>query len=129
MGLDSLRETPGREDAMVEGEGGGVYTGNWAEDEGIGGGMDGTGTSVFDPVLAELLYRWFSPEGGTVVDPFAGGPARAVVASVTGREYHGIDINPERYSTTGAPGSPSRATSRVALAPKRFPRTWTTPRT
>ena len=98
MGLDNLRETPGREDAMVEGEGG-VYTGDWGGGEdsgGVGGGMEGTGTSVFDPVLAELLYRWFAPEGGTVIDPFAGGPARAVVAAVTGREYHGIDLNPEQ---------------------------------
>ncbi|AGM11786.1 hypothetical protein M201_gp11 [Haloarcula californiae tailed virus 2] len=95
MGLDNLRETPGREDAMVEGEGG-VYTGDWGGGEdsgGVGGGMDGTGTSVFDPVLAELLYRWFAPSEGTVLDPFAGGPARAVVSAVTGRAYHGIDLN------------------------------------
>lgn len=32
-----------------------------------------TGTSEFDPVLCELLIRWFCPVGGKVVDPFAGG--------------------------------------------------------
>lgn len=31
------------------------------------------GISVFNPVLAELLYRWFCPHGGLILDPFAGG--------------------------------------------------------
>lgn len=52
-----------------------------------------TGTSVFDPVLCELAYRWFSPRGGVVVDPFAGGSVRGIVASLLGRKYHGIDLN------------------------------------
>ena len=30
-----------------------------------------TGTSIFDPVLCELAYRWFSAKGGVVLDPFA----------------------------------------------------------
>lgn len=122
MGLDTLTSTPARENAMVDGEGGGVYTGNWAEDEGIGGGVEGTGTSVFDPVLAELLYRWFAPEGGSVLDPFAGGPARAVVASVTGREYHGIDINPEQVehnrNTWSSIGPQVQATAGPAELPE-----------
>ena len=29
------------------------------------------GGSIFDPVLCELVYRWFSPLGGTVLDPSA----------------------------------------------------------
>lgn len=52
--------------------------------------------SEFDPYLAELMYRWFSREGDIVVDPFAGGCVRGVVASVLGREYHGIDLNREQ---------------------------------
>src|SRR6185503_17594097 len=27
----------------------------------------GAGTSIFDPVLCELAYRWFCPPGGTVL--------------------------------------------------------------
>lgn len=56
---------------------------------------DGTqsGTSVFDPVLCEVAYRWFSPEGGTILDPFAGGSVRGIVASLLGREYIGIDLS------------------------------------
>ena len=49
--------------------------------------------SEFDPYLAELMYRWFSREGDTILDPFAGGCVRGVVASVLGRKYNGIDLN------------------------------------
>lgn len=44
-------------------------------------------TSIFDPVLCEIAYRWFCPEGGLVLDPFAGGSVRGVVASKLGRQY------------------------------------------
>lgn len=37
-------------------------------------------TSIFDPVLCELAYRWFCPQGGAIIDPFAGGSVRGVVA-------------------------------------------------
>lgn len=53
----------------------------------------GSGTSVFDPVLAELAYRWFSPPGGVILDPFAGGSVRGIVAGKLGREYVGIDLS------------------------------------
>lgn len=56
----------------------------------------GTGTSVFDPVLAELLVRWFSPRGGLVLDPFAGGSVRGVVSVRCGRSYLGVDLRPEQ---------------------------------
>lgn len=52
-----------------------------------------TGTSVFDPVLCEVVYNWFSPKEGLVFDPFAGGPARGVIAEMTGRKYIGIDLS------------------------------------
>ena len=52
--------------------------------------------SEFDPYLAELMYRWFSNEGDTILDPFAGGCVRGVVASVLGRQYEGIDLNLEQ---------------------------------
>jgi hypothetical protein len=55
-----------------------------------------TGTSIFDPVLCELAYRWFSPIGGQVLDPFAGGSVRGVVASRCGRRYLGIDLRHEQ---------------------------------
>lgn len=51
-----------------------------------------SGTSIFDPVLCELAYRWFAPEGGLVLDPFAGGSVRGITAALLGRSYHGIDL-------------------------------------
>lgn len=55
-----------------------------------------SGVSVFDPVLCELAYRWFCPEGGTVLDPFAGGSVRGLVASHCERAYVGIDLRAEQ---------------------------------
>lgn len=52
-----------------------------------------TGTSIFDPVLCELVYRWFCPPGGLVLDPFAGGSVRGIVASKLGRSYLGMDLS------------------------------------
>ena len=64
-----------------------------AEEEGIN--LMG-GTSVFDPSLTELLYRWFCPEGGEIIDPFAGGSVRGVVAHYLGYHYTGIELRPEQ---------------------------------
>jgi hypothetical protein len=55
-----------------------------------------SGTSIFDPVLCELVYRWFSPPGGTVIDPFAGGSVRGIVASKLGRQYVGCELRAEQ---------------------------------
>lgn len=54
------------------------------------------GTSIFDPVLCEIAYRWFSPPGGLVLDPFAGGSVRGIVAAALGRRYFGIDLRAEQ---------------------------------
>ena len=55
-----------------------------------------SGTSIFDPTLCELIYRWFSPPGACILDPFAGGSVRGIVASKLGRQYVGIDLRPEQ---------------------------------
>ncbi len=55
-----------------------------------------SGTSVFDPVLCELAYRWFSPLNGTVLDPFAGGSVRGIVAAKVGRMYVGGELRAEQ---------------------------------
>lgn len=54
------------------------------------------GTSVFDPVLTELAYDWFVPEGGCIVDPFAGGSVRGIVAAALGRLYRGIELRDDQ---------------------------------
>lgn len=53
-------------------------------------------TSIFDPVLCELLLTWYSAAGWSVLDPFAGGSVRGVVSAALGRRYTGIDLRPEQ---------------------------------
>ena len=52
-----------------------------------------SGTSIFDPVLCEVVYRWWSGRGATVLDPFAGGSVRGIVAGALGRRYYGMDLS------------------------------------
>lgn len=63
-----------------------------------------SGTSIFDPVLCELAYSWFSPKGGTVLDPFAGGSVRGIVASRLGRQYIGVDLREEQVAANRLQG-------------------------
>jgi hypothetical protein len=55
-----------------------------------------TGLSQFDPVLAEIICRWFARPGDTVLDVCAGGPTRGVVAHKCGLQYIGIEPRPEQ---------------------------------
>jgi DNA modification methylase len=55
--------------------------------------------SVFDPALCEVLYHWFCDEGGTILDPFAGGSVRGIVANYLGYKYSGIDIRQEQVDS------------------------------
>lgn len=55
-----------------------------------------TGTSIFDPVLCEIAYKWFNIEGGKIYDCFAGGSVRGIVASMLGYDYTGIDLRQEQ---------------------------------
>lgn len=85
-----------------------IHSGNGREKDLLGGfselarkggatkGEYTTGTSIFDPTLCEVLYRWFCPEGGTAIDPFAGGSVRGLVASMLGINYTGVDLRPEQ---------------------------------
>lgn len=61
-----------------------------------------SGTSIFDPVLCELAYRWFSPVGGRVLDPFAGGSVRGIVCAALGRHYTGVDLRAEQIEANRA---------------------------
>ena len=64
-----------------------------------------SGTSIFDPVLCEIAYRWFSPPGGLILDPFAGGSVRGIVASKLGRRYIGHELRAEQVAANRAQGS------------------------
>lgn len=54
---------------------------------------EATGSSIFDPVLCEAVYTWFTSAGGHVLDMFAGGSVRGIVSSTLGRPYTGIDLS------------------------------------
>jgi ribonuclease HI len=58
--------------------------------------------SVFDPFLCELLYSWFAPAGGRVLDPFAGGVVRGFVAAALGLEYTGVDVRADQVANNEA---------------------------
>lgn len=83
MGLDSAA---GRDDDLI---GGGRGLKKLAQKK----SMNLTGTSIFDPVLCEVVYNWFCPSGGIVLDPFAGGSVRGITAELLGRRYIGIDLS------------------------------------
>lgn len=61
-----------------------------------------SGTSIFDPVLCELAYRWFCPPNGLILDPFAGGSVRGIVAAKLGRRYVGIELRAEQVAANAA---------------------------
>lgn len=54
------------------------------------------GTSNFDPVLAEIVYTWFCPRGGSILDPFGGEQTKGVVAGEMGLEYSAVEFRSEQ---------------------------------
>ena len=61
-------------------------------------------TSIFDPALCEVLYHWFCHENGNILDPFAGGSVRGIVANYLGYNYTGIDIRQEQIDSNREQG-------------------------
>jgi hypothetical protein len=57
------------------------------------------GTSVFDPALTELMYHWFCGDSGNILDPFAGGSVRGIVANYLGYKYTGIELREEQVNS------------------------------
>ena len=69
------------------------------------------GVSILDPVLAELVCRWFAAPGFTALDPFAGDSVFGMVAGFCGLGFTGIelrkeqaDINQKRVDDAGLTG-------------------------
>lgn len=56
----------------------------------------GKETSIFDPALCELMYKWFCDDGGKILDPFAGGSVRGIVAHYLKYYYVGIELRQEQ---------------------------------
>lgn len=66
---------------------------------------DQTGVSIFDPTLTEILYTWFSPIDSTILDPFAGGSVRGIVASKLKRNYIGVELRKEQVEANRIQGN------------------------
>ena len=60
--------------------------------------------SIFDPALCEVLYNWFCVSGKEILDPFAGGSVRGIVANYLGFKYTGIDIRQEQIDSNRQQG-------------------------
>jgi DNA modification methylase len=71
----------------------------WLHEHGISTVNDADGTSIFDPALTELMYRWFCPDAGTILDPFAGGSVRGIVAHYLGYKYTGLELREEQVAS------------------------------
>ena len=69
----------------------------WLDEKREQGKMKGhivpSDTSIFDPVLCELCYKWFNVNNGKILDVFSGGSVRGIVANLLGYEYYGIDLS------------------------------------
>lgn len=70
--------------------------------------------SIFEPALCDILMNWFAPVNGNILDPFAGGLTRGLVAAKNGYNYTGIDIrenqinsNYEEFKKTGIQNTPN----------------------
>ena len=82
--------------STAEGTKGSIST--LAIQQGMAGAADEkTGLSGgFDPVLCELMFRGYCPDGGRVLDPFAGGSVCGLVAGTLGYHYEGCEIRAEQ---------------------------------
>lgn len=61
--------------------------------------LNAKATSIFDPVLCEVLIKWFTREGAQILDPFAGGSVRGIVATQLSRKYVGVELRREQVET------------------------------
>ena len=82
--LGNLSETRDGEDQII---GKGLNTLTYKQEE---------FTSNFDPVLAEIMYYWFCPADGKVIDPFGGEQTKGIVAGEMGLHYTGMEIRQEQ---------------------------------
>ena len=75
-------------------------------------------TSIFDPVLCELAYKWFNTPNGKIIDCFAGGSVRGIVAAKLGYEYLGNDLRSEQIEA-------NRINAKEVLQDSEIYPTWT----
>lgn len=54
------------------------------------------GVSILDPVLSEIIVRWFGIEGGKAFDCFAGDTVFGFVSATLGQDFTGIELRQEQ---------------------------------
>lgn len=59
----------------------------------------GDDASIIDPVLCEIMYKWFTPKKGLVINPMAGGSTGGLVAAYLDYKFIGIEIRQEQVDT------------------------------
>ena len=68
--------------------------------------------SVFDPVICEVIYKWFNIDNGKIYDCFAGGSVRGIVAEYLGYDYTGIDLRQKQVEAN------KEQAAKIGLSPK-----------
>lgn len=69
--------------------------GTLSAEDSLMGGIN-SGVSILDPVLAELVVKWFGLRGGTAFDCFAGDSVFGYVAAYEGMQFVGIELRKEQ---------------------------------
>lgn len=66
--------------------------------------------SLLDPVLCEIMLKWFAPKGGSTFDVFAGDTMFGYVSSYLGHKFDGIELRQEQcdFNTNACEGLPAR---------------------
>jgi ParB-like chromosome segregation protein Spo0J len=68
--------------------------------------------SILDPVLAEIMLRWFCPSGGSAFDTFAGDTVFGYVAARLGHDFTGIELRQEQADLNNARTAADRLPAR-----------------
>lgn len=58
--------------------------------------------SIFSPQIAQYIFSMFAPKEGLCFDPFGGGGTRAIMATMNGLDYKGVEIRQEEVDAINA---------------------------
>lgn len=59
--------------------------------------MGNQSVSLFDPVIAEVIFHWFAPENSNIIDPFAGDIRKGAVAGFLKHNFTGIELREDQW--------------------------------
>ena len=82
---------------------GGVNNASFTREGALGDDLMGSineGVSLFDPVLAEIIFKWFTPQNGKILNLFAGDVEPNIVAAYQGYSLTGIELRQDQIDHT-----------------------------